>query len=393
MKKILVLKGESEYNVLRCAVDEICMGFEKSGYVVELIDSRERCAMEQFAQALCNVGEYAAYFSMQALLWDEEQNAFPQLQGVKRIGWIVDDPVYHTLRLHESVGANARVLLVRDSHALRLRKEYPKFERVDTLYHGGFYSGERIPFSRKDIDVFFSGTYLSINEAEDGIKKMTGGFGRIAWMAKSQMEICGMTEGWQEQLRMCLKNLAFEISEEEFQVLCTEMYPLEYYQRAYLRQRMIEALLENGIQVAVAGRGWSRYEGAGRENLCVLSGDGVDITEAIRLMQRSRIVLNLTNFFDGMHERIFTAMLAGAVCVTNEYKLLEDFFSGGKELVTFPLDHLEKLPEQVKKLLANPTKAEQIAKAGYQTAKEHHTWERRGEQIAQWLEKGSDFTY
>ncbi len=56
-----------------------------------------------------------------------------------------------------------------------------------------------------------------------------------------------------------------------------------------------------------------------------LSEEGVDITEVIRYMQNSRIVLHNINFETGMHERMFTAMLAGAVCVTSKYQLLKNF--------------------------------------------------------------------
>lgn len=70
-------------------------------------------------------------------------------------------------------------------------------------------------------------------------------------------------------------------------------------------------------------------------NLEILSSGGVDITEVIKLMQRSRIVINNTTYWNGMQERIFTAMLAGAVCVTNEYTLLNKLLVPEKEIVTF----------------------------------------------------------
>ena len=65
-----------------------------------------------------------------------------------------------------------------------------------------------------------------------------------------------------------------------------------------------------------------------------------------------------------MHERIFTAMLAGAVCVTSKYQLLEKFFEDGKEIVTYPADAPEQLPVVIDELLSNPGHAAQIAAAG-----------------------------
>ena len=145
--------------------------------------------------------------------------------------------------------------------------------------------------------------------------------------------------------------------------------------------------------MSVVGAGWDKYDGAGRENLDIVSAEGVDITEVVRLMQRSKIVINNTNFYDGMHERIFTAMLTGAVCVTNEYKLLNSILENGKEIVTFPVNELDRFPKIIKDLLDNPERAEKIAEAGYRTALAGHTWEHRGEQIIKWMEDGQDFVY
>ena len=74
---------------------------------------------------------------------------------MKRVGWIVDDPVYHQKRIWGSLGTNARLLMVRDSHAAQLREEFSKFERVETLYHGGFLPEGRVPYHKKDIALFF----------------------------------------------------------------------------------------------------------------------------------------------------------------------------------------------------------------------------------------------
>lgn len=94
-KKILVGRGFSQYNVLCQATDEICQGFINAGYQTEVIDFHLPNAYEQFQKCLHNPDNYSFYFSMQALYWDEEKTTTYQLQNIKRIGWIVDDPIYH----------------------------------------------------------------------------------------------------------------------------------------------------------------------------------------------------------------------------------------------------------------------------------------------------------
>ncbi len=393
MKKILVVKGQSAYNVLRLAADKICRGFENCGYQVDVIDILAEQGPEKWMAVGEKIEEYEFYFSIQALFWNLEQQELPWLQDMRRVGWIVDDPVYHAARLLLSTGKKANILISRDSHAEQVRREYSKFDRVATLYNGGFVGEQKIDYRSKDIDVFFPGTYMSIRKAEEEIQNMDNGFREIANQVKNRIVGRNLASAWQTELGRYLSEINFAISDTEFETLERVMGPLDNYQRACMRVSIIEALLQSGIRVTVVGEGWDGYEGKGRENLTILSDKGMDITEVIALMGRSKIVLNNTNILDGMHERIITAMLANAVSVTNEYEIMNNFFESGKELVTFPLNQIEKLPQIVADLLANPDKAERIAQAGYEAALRAHTWEHRGEQIIKWMQDGKPFSY
>ena len=103
-----------------------------------------------------------------------------------RIGWIVDNPIYHFERLRGTTGHNANVLIVRDSHVNIIQRHYPHIDFVDSLYHGGFICSSIVPYSRRQIDV----------------------------------------------------------SEDEFRALEYIMRPLDLYQRAYMRTHIIENLLK-----------------------------------------------------------------------------------------------------------------------------------------------------
>ena len=63
------------------------------------------------------------------------------------------------------------------------------------------------------------------------------------------------------------------------------------------------------------------------------------------------------------------------------------------EIVTYPADAPEQLPVVIDELLSNPGRAAQIAAAGRKKALQKHTWKRRGEQIAKWMDDGLNFTY
>ena len=102
MKKILVIRGISAYDVLGRAADEICEGFRKCGYQVDMIGATDPGADDRFIECLEHRDQYAFYFSIQAILWNLESENLPELAEMKRVGWIVDDPVYHQKRIWEA---------------------------------------------------------------------------------------------------------------------------------------------------------------------------------------------------------------------------------------------------------------------------------------------------
>ena len=67
MKKILMIRGISAYDVLGRAADEICEGFRKCGYQVDMIGATEPGADDRFIECLEHRDQYAFYFSIQAI--------------------------------------------------------------------------------------------------------------------------------------------------------------------------------------------------------------------------------------------------------------------------------------------------------------------------------------
>ena len=258
MKKILVIRGTSAYNVLCRAADEVCQGFRNCGYEVHMIDVTAKGAEEDLAACLLHAEEYAFYFSIQAILWNLESDTLPELMKMKRVGWIVDDPVYHQSRLWGSGGKDAYVLMVSNSRTKQVREEFPKFEKVETLYHGGFKSEGRVLWEEKDIDVFFPGTYTSLKAAEEKVRAIDGVFGTIARNVMKHIVGSNLASSWTDELRKYLDEIGFEIAEDEFLALQRTLYPLDQYQRDYMRQCLTENLLKSGIKVSVVGAGWDK---------------------------------------------------------------------------------------------------------------------------------------
>ena len=107
----------------------------------------------------------------------------------------------------------------------------------------------------------------------------------------------------------------------------------------------------------------------------------------------AKIVLNTMTWYKaGAHDRIFNGMLAGACVVTDDSAYLRQQFENEQKLVRFRLEEIGHLPELIWKLLDHPDEMQQIADAGYQAAREGHTWKSRMQEIFSVLEgQNADF--
>ena len=152
----------------------------------------------------------------------------------------------------------------------------------------------------------------------------------------------------------------------------------------YYRTKVLETLLAAGIKIDVFGDTWDRYSGLGKDNL--IKHDAVNVDESLEIWGRSKIGLNVMTWHKaGMTERIANICLSGAVCLSERTEYLDKEFNNYEDIVTFNLEHLEKLPDVVRELLANDSLRESIAQNAYIKASKEHIWDNRAESILRGL--------
>ena len=86
-------------------------------------------------------------------------------------------------------------------------------------------------------------------------------------------------------------------------------------------------------------------------------------------------------FKAGFQERIATAMLSGAVAVTDSSSYIEQHFTDGRELVLYDLQNIKALPDKINWLLTDEDAASKIAEIGQKSAQTKLTWQHRAEEI------------
>lgn len=173
-----------------------------------------------------------------------------------------------------------------------------------------------------------------------------------------------------------LYNNRENISDEKLKLIIQKYRFVDLNVNSYYRKKLVQILVENGVDVDVYGAGWQYPELL--NNKYFHYKGMVPQTECLKQMKNTRFVLNSMPWFkDGVHDRVYNAMLAGAVCVTDVSKFMEEEFTDGEDIVYYHLEEMEKLPEIIKYYEAHPDEAEKIAGAGYAKVAVGHTWQTR----------------
>lgn len=381
-KTILIIKIESMYNVLRVAIDEIANGFIENGYNVEIFDASDN-SIENFSQHAADIlfnTKYDMFFSIQSAFSEATLFGIPLIDYIKKpyVGFIVDEPLYHLERLKSNFDTYHLAIL--DNYKKQvINTFYPNVKNVSILHHGGFATrGIVKPLMERNIDIFIPGGYKDPSILYDDL---------MSYDSDIQVFI---NEVIHNVLNNNSPNISLEvidyfekneteISKNDFERISPIITKIDAYVRSYTRTKVIDALVESGLNVSVCGSGFSAYAKK-YSNINIYSETGLDIEEVIEIMGNSKMVLNSLATFHGSHERIYTAMLQGAISVTNIMEDLEDEFIENEDYISYTYDKLDDLTTKLKSVLSDLDYAQKIADSAFFKA-QNHTWEKRASEI------------
>lgn len=383
-KKVLVIKGESQYNVLRTAADEIAKGFVQRGYQVEVMDM----LMDDNRQIVYRIinESYSFIFSCQGLYFKEFfEDGTPYIERVKSpyIGWIFDDMLYHLPRVMNQVYDHTFLLFTDEEMQDISYSMFPQVKNLASLLHGGFVGkGEDV---EKDIDVLFPSSIGEKPVLESFIKDPLPIERLLIEETIKQLHETP-TLSVRKALEVVLNRLGEELSGDFLKELLGVTYYVDAYIRYECRYQIMEELLKNDIQLYVVGNGNSDLFERYKDNITVTGG--LDIDEVARLIQRSKIVINPLPvvFYKGAHERIFTAMLNRAICFTPYSEFLDDMM--GDKLQFIDMHNLPSMVDGIKDIL-NRYEMDDVQKMldySWEYAMTNHTWEIRGQEIVDFFE-------
>lgn len=286
------------------------------------------------------------------------------------LGLLIDDPI-HLLPLFAYPLTEARLLCIDKTFCTAIGA-LPGWEQAPLFCpHGGWLVEG--PEEERTIDLLFCGTYDSPHRRLDQLKQLI-----------ATVELPPHWRSWMGGLMLGdeLHSISSLLKAEDWEAisydrdLAKTLQELDLFLRSKRRYLMLRECAEAGLVVDLCGDGW---EGSPFSSMHRVRGP-VPYRELPHLLRRAKIALNaMPNFSHGLHERILTAMGAGALVATVGNGYMRELFLEEREVVY--IDEYKRLPDQLRALLADDARREEMARAGQQRVIDGHTWAHRAQLI------------
>jgi len=371
-KRCILYKAQSQYDVLRCFVDELYAAFTDLGYEAVIIDLLSDSPTDLFNKTVQKGVDFIISFNRQGFSGEIRGTPFYEYLKIPFISFMVDSPIHHHANISIS-DACVFYTCVDKNHVSEIKTNF-KAKPVFFLPHGGCIAKNPEKYENRRHDVIFCGSYggNSHKQALDWLKQSGSSF---------------MTNLFHSMIEMMTQDDA--ISYQAAWARCTDAAPggyialLQHVDLTYrnqVRERVLESLLASGVKVTCLGNGWENSLLIKYKNF--IHNSTINFRDAVYEIGNSKICLNISPMFkSGSHERVFTAMLSGAVCLTDENIYLKELFIDGEDILFYRPDRLSEMPLRVTNLLNGADKLSSISRSAYEKAKNSHTWKNRAEYI------------
>lgn len=383
MKRLVLFEGV--YETLDLMMEHMKTALEHLGYETLVFSVRTLSqsfgALAEFCKqpvtaviTLNNVG-YNLNLQEGKNIWD--------ILGIPLINILVDHPLHYHEALLKMPQITA-VLCIDRNHTEYVRRFYPNIPVTDFLPHGATPLFEvPVPaWEDRGIDVLYAGALaknLTLSQASDTAACPETDCKALE-KEVSQRLIDEPDTTLEAAVEQSLSDRNLQLPDDRLRTLIHDFAPLEYRATMFYRQKVLQTLVEAGIDVTVYGDGWSRCSFIHRPN-CHYH-PGIPVREVLKKMHDAKIVLNtMTWFKDGSHERVMNGMSAGALVVSDTSGYLKESFEDGKELILFSLTDIAGLPAVISDLLSHPERASLIARTGRLRAVSKEQWANRAEDI------------
>ena len=349
---IVIYLGATRYDTLNVFAKELGKYYQKTGYKVVYIDLREE--YEELMQSLIGNGNIKFILDFNGRTSEvscADGSLYNNRLNTPYVAWFVDSRIHHVDRLKANIEQYYALFMDR-IHVDFSNKYFSGLFKTSYLPLAGY--GHNSDTVVKDKDIVFLGSYSNYKDVQEQINKIDHEYiVTLCYLVMDKMvndmdlsiESC-IEQVWQENEVKC----SDDVRDSIFSVFGL----VDTFIRNLNRGRVINILINAGIDVHVYGAGWDNFP-VTEDNAKYLHIHGnVDLEQTEEIMKSAKIVLNvMPGFKDGSHDRILSAMLAKSVCLTDKSKYLMEEFKDGEDIAFYSLSELTKLPDIVMDLLSD----------------------------------------
>jgi hypothetical protein len=351
MKKIVLVKGQSQYNSLNISTDQLAEAFIGLGNEIEVVDMGEVSGAHDLGRALVEPCSFVFSFNGMGcdLRFQGESATVYDSYNIPFVFALGDHPIYHIkwLKLNKN-----QIVICGDNSHLRYVKENDSFSNIGMLTSLIFSpislnSGEKIDhedFVNRQIKILFAGTYtdpiVMMNRVLSGNSKA------VSTLLSDIIEVALVNDYLSIDMAatevLSSRNIVFnKLIDSKFVDL---LWLADKVVRGYRRHLCVETLVNAGLKVDVCGNGWETCSFAEQ----LTHHKPQTAIETLQLTQSAKICLNCGPLWpESPHERVLSAMKLGTACVTDTNRFYENNFKDGEDIITFSWRGIEELPHKI----------------------------------------------
>jgi len=365
--KIILFKGGAEYNAFNRFAEHLGEGFAKLGHDVDLLDLQtdKKNALPNIAPIIEGDPDLIVSFNATGADLKIEGQSIYNLTDCYFLELLLDHPAFHTGRIQRS--PKRAIAGVVDRTHLDYLEETWAGHPLFFAPHGGIQHADCHNEDRP-IDVLFLGTGLDPQKERAAWKNFPKHFQRL--LEESYESFLEKPQPWATLLKESAHRMHIHLPTN---LMASLIIQLEIVMRADYRVRILKQFDQAGIKVTIMGNHWEHANFTHHE-----VHPSVEFHDALKLICKSKVALNASpQFFTGTHERVFAAMLNGALAITSASDYYKEHFTDGEHYLSFNLNSLPDTLQELKDLMAHPKRFAEVRQNAMTLAQKNHTWDAR----------------
>lgn len=289
--------------------------------------------------------------------------------------FILDHPLYHHTTLDCKL-KNYYAFSIDENHCKYIQEFYPHIKAAYQVQLGAenVISPAHLQDKKKNIlimgtyrnpDIYMEHIHGSNNYAENIMLKM---------LEKLEHDDEMTVEN---ALKCIINNLGIE--KESFPLMLNTYYLVEMYYRNYYRKKMVDALVNSGFPIDIAGEWWDSYDKIDNPN--VTWNKAVRFDESYSVIAGYRAMADSSPFFKGgVHDRVY-AGIANYTAVMTDYNVYRDKHLQDIVQMYNQECNYKEICHKADLILNNDTFYKEMIQKAYEDYMNNYTWKSVAERI------------